>query len=165
QHLRSCGAINPLLGCVFCNEEMSSAGSVCSHIESGSCRAASHLKRDEVYRFVRLKDHDGVISKNMLNWGGTVKYTATHGAWNGSGYQCNICMRHFDLLQGLNQHLNRHHQSKIYHCPNEQNMLKAISGSCRRREPPRKREMRLYQIPQNRKKLPDIVRGNKWISF
>ncbi|KAK3380137.1 hypothetical protein B0T24DRAFT_590631 [Lasiosphaeria ovina] len=121
QHLRSCGAIHPLPSCVFCNEEMSSAGSVCSHIESGSCRAAPHLNRDEVYRFVRLKDPDGVISKNM-------------------------------------------HQSKIYHCPNRKcrRPFRDLADVVNHLESEKCGFIKYHEI---RKKLPDIVRGNKWISF
>ncbi len=89
-----------------------------------------------MYRFVRSKDPSGIISKKLLEWDDAGTYEASPRTWNGSGYECYLCNRAFNSLNGLNQHLNsparelspdrelgmsdlhRVDQQPLYHCPN-----------------------------------------------
>lgn len=59
-----------------------------------------------MYRLVRGKDPCGLISKNLIGWTGSAQYEASDRAWNGAAYECYLCHRAFNLLAGLNQHLN-----------------------------------------------------------
>lgn len=67
---------------------------------------AQNLDRDELYKFVRRKDPNGHISKNLIGWEGSSQYEATGYSWNGYGFECYLCDREFTTLNGLNQHLN-----------------------------------------------------------
>lgn len=92
--------------CPFCNTDFSTATGLTHHLERGACPQAQGLSRDEMYRFIRRKDPDGLISKKLIGWHGTPSYEATSRAWNGFGYECYLCSRNFSTLAGLNQHLN-----------------------------------------------------------
>lgn len=76
------------------------------HLESGSCTSASGLSRDAIYKFVRSKDPDGIISKKLIGWSGSYEYEATENCWNGDFYECYLCHKEFGKLNSLNQHLN-----------------------------------------------------------
>lgn len=64
------------------------------------------MNRDTLYKFVRAKDPHGVISKNPIGWHEEPTYEATGRTWNGYGFECYFCDRHFSQLSGLNQHLS-----------------------------------------------------------
>lgn len=82
------------------------ATGVTTHVESGGCPGAPNMNRDEMFRFVRARDAQGVISNKLLGWEGSSTYEATGRSWNGEFYECYLCHREFNSLHGLNQHLN-----------------------------------------------------------
>lgn len=145
QHLNSRVHRGRQIKCPFCSRLFTTAAGLAHHLESASCPNASGLGRDGLYRFVRSKDPQGLISKNLIEWTGSSHYEADSGAWNGNGYTCPLCHRQFVSLVGLNQHLNspirecslsrafcplclllfaclhalsRLDQQDLYHCPN-----------------------------------------------
>ncbi|EON98955.1 putative zinc finger protein [Phaeoacremonium minimum UCRPA7] len=118
-HLKSRAHLGQTIGCPFCSKAFTTATGLIHHLENGACPQASHIDRDSIYRFVRLKDPGGLISKNIIGWTGSEQYEASKKAWNGYGYECRLCHREFKALNSLNQHLNSPvHQQNLYHCPN-----------------------------------------------
>ncbi|KAI1456268.1 hypothetical protein F4805DRAFT_433006 [Annulohypoxylon moriforme] len=104
--------------CPFCMQHYATATGLSHHMETGSCPIAPCLNRDLVYRIVRAKDPDHLISNKLIEWDGSPQYEATAAAWNGSAYQCYLCRRTFRQLTSLNQHLSSPiHQQDLYHCP------------------------------------------------
>jgi hypothetical protein len=106
--------------CFFCNASFTTATGVVHHLESGSCPNAP-LDRQQLYRAVRARDPQGVISKNLLECDGDTEYEATERAWSrrDGAYKCYICGRTFARLVSLNQHLSSPvHQQSLYQCPN-----------------------------------------------
>ncbi|PWY87239.1 hypothetical protein BO94DRAFT_585793 [Aspergillus sclerotioniger CBS 115572] len=94
----------------------------------GSCPRAPSLNRETIYKFVRSRDTQGVLTKKMLEWhdDDNAKYSATDHAFNGYYWECYICHRGFNTMTALNQHLNSTvHKQKLYHCPN-------VKGRCRK---------------------------------
>lgn len=81
------------------------ATGIVNHLESGTCPNTQNLSRDALYRLVRSRDPQGVISKKLIGWTGEVEYEATVHTWNGSGYECYLCHRVFQKIQSLDQHL------------------------------------------------------------
>ncbi|KAK5653746.1 hypothetical protein OQA88_7902 [Cercophora sp. LCS_1] len=94
--------------CPFCTDWFATATGMVHHLEQGACSNAPSLNRDEIYRFVRSKDPQGTMSKNLLDWKPEWKTTfeATDKTWNGQGYECYFCHGTFSGLTGLNAHLN-----------------------------------------------------------
>ncbi|PFH57421.1 hypothetical protein XA68_15099 [Ophiocordyceps unilateralis] len=118
-HLNSRTHRGTSLACPFCSSLFVTAAGVTHHLETGSCPDMQGFDRDQMYRFVRSKDPDGIISKKLLGWTGSVQYEATERCFNGDAYECYFCHREFRRLSHLSQHLNSPtHQSKLYHCPN-----------------------------------------------
>ncbi|KAI6445194.1 hypothetical protein PoMZ_13544 [Pyricularia oryzae] len=119
QHLNSRTHRGHSIQCPLCGKAYTTATGIVYHLESGSCPNAQNLSRDEVFRLVRSRDPQGVISKKLIGWTGDVEYEATHHAWNGYGYECYLCHRVFHQIHSLSQHLNSPaHQQAYYHCPN-----------------------------------------------
>ena len=83
-----------------------SATGLSHHLESGSCTHRPDINRDSLYKLVRLKDQDGIISKKLIGWRGSTEYEATDRAWNGYAWECYFCHRDFTTKGGLDQHLN-----------------------------------------------------------
>ncbi|RYP80134.1 hypothetical protein DL769_002620 [Monosporascus sp. CRB-8-3] len=105
--------------CPFCKQFYTSATGLSHHLETGSCPQAPFIDRDLIYKLVRRKDPNGLISKKLIDWQPSSRYEASGRAWNGDGWECYICHRVFDTRHGLNQHLNSPiHQQNLYHCPN-----------------------------------------------
>ncbi|KAI8624293.1 hypothetical protein F5Y19DRAFT_322010 [Xylariaceae sp. FL1651] len=119
-HLNSRAHRQETMKCPFCKCTYVTAAGLSHHLERGSCANAPFLDRDEVYKLVRTKDPDGMISKILIEWhGSSPKYEATGSSWNGFGYECYFCHREFSRLKSLNQHLaSPVHQQSLYHCPN-----------------------------------------------
>lgn len=92
--------------CPFCSRLFATATGITHHLETGAFPNAQNPDRDQLYRFVRRKDPDGVISKNLLGWTGSCKYEANARSWNGHHYECYLCHHTFGSLNSLNQHLN-----------------------------------------------------------
>ncbi|KAI1503082.1 hypothetical protein F5X99DRAFT_133938 [Biscogniauxia marginata] len=105
--------------CPFCKAGYATATGLTHHLESGACPNASSLNRDELYKAIRRKDPNGLISKNLIGWNGSPVYEASPNAWNGFAWECYFCHRQYNTRESLNQHLGSpaHHQ-KLYHCPN-----------------------------------------------
>ncbi|KAL2128841.1 hypothetical protein VTI74DRAFT_8573 [Chaetomium olivicolor] len=166
QHLNSKTHRGSTVSCPFCPATYTTAAGMTHHLERGACPRAPHLNRDEIYRFVRSKDPNGVISKHSITWHKNAPtYSATEMAWNGCFYECYFCEREFSSLHGLNQHLNSPaHQETLYHCPKpgcrtEFKTLGAIinhleSESC---------GVMCFETVQRR--IGDIVSGNRMIQF
>ncbi|KAH9437493.1 hypothetical protein MCOR02_001150 [Pyricularia oryzae] len=106
QHLNSRTHRGHSIQCPLCGKAYTTATGIVYHLESGSCPNAQNLSRDEVFRLVRSRDPQGVISKKLIGWTGDVEYEATHHAWNGYGYECYLCHRVFHQIHSLSQHLN-----------------------------------------------------------
>ncbi|KAK3896692.1 hypothetical protein C8A05DRAFT_39760 [Staphylotrichum tortipilum] len=107
--------------CPFCRTAFTTATGLVHHVERGGCRGAAGLDRDTLYKYVRSKDPNGVITNNLIDWYGSTQYEATDSAYNyrRGGWECYLCHRLFALRTGLNQHLNSPvHQENLYHCPN-----------------------------------------------
>lgn len=94
------------MACPFCRREFATATGVTHHVESGSCPNASNINRDELYKFIRTKDPEGRISKNLIGWTGSSSFEATDKTWNGRAFDCYFCHREFGQLHALNQHLS-----------------------------------------------------------
>lgn len=117
QHLHSRTHQGQNLECPFCQTRFTTASGMTHHVERGACPNARY-DRDSLYRFVRSKDENGVISKNLLEWEESTYVEATDRAWNGHSFECYLCRRQFRSLHGLNQHLSSpYHQQPLYHCP------------------------------------------------
>ncbi|KAK0648718.1 hypothetical protein B0T16DRAFT_427714 [Cercophora newfieldiana] len=152
--------------CPFCQASYTTATGLVHHLERGSCPRAPFIDRDDIYRFVRSKDPNGLISKKLLGWEyDSVKYEATSRAWNGQAYGCYFCHKAFDSLVALNSHLNSGtHRQSLYHCPKAScrkdfTTLAAIinhleSESCG--------AVRFDTVQQN---IRDIISGNRMIGF
>jgi hypothetical protein len=118
-HLRSKLHRATTVQCFFCKEMHGTATGLVHHLERGSCTKAP-LSRDKLYQVVCQRDPNGIISKKLLTWSGTISYEATEKAWNHrvGAYECYLCHRPFGKLASLNQHLSSPtHQQKLYHCP------------------------------------------------
>lgn len=106
QHLNSRIHRGADMACPFCKGKFATATGVAHHVERGSCPQAAQINRDELYKFIRAKDPQGLISKKLIGWTGSSQYEASDRAWNGYAYECYLCHRDFSQLRGLNQHLN-----------------------------------------------------------
>ncbi|KAF9869302.1 hypothetical protein CkaCkLH20_13219 [Colletotrichum karsti] len=120
QHLNSSIHRTSTIMCPFCKKTCATATGLIHHLEHGSCPNAP-LNREKLYEAVRSRDPNGVLSKKLLEWNGTLTFTATEKTWNPKhrAYECYLCHRHFNKLEYLNQHLNSPaHKQNLYHCPN-----------------------------------------------
>ncbi|KAI1407043.1 hypothetical protein F5Y13DRAFT_195794 [Hypoxylon sp. FL1857] len=165
-HLRSRIHRGKGIMCPFCKTGYATATGLAHHLEGGSCKQASFLNRDEVYKVVRSKDPTGVISKKLIGWHGSSSYEATDSTWNGSSYECYFCHRAFRNLNSLNQHLNSPiHQQALYHCPNRMNCgreFKTLAAVMNHLESESCAFAR-FETVQNT--VGDIVSGNRRLTF
>ncbi|SPQ24617.1 280e8c18-3a02-4e49-8051-f5970dec81f8 [Thermothielavioides terrestris] len=125
------------------------------------------MDRDAIYRLVRSRDPNGLISKRSIAWeqSSKVDYLASEHAWNGRGYQCYFCAREFRQLHGLNQHLNSTaHREALYHCPNRNCGMdfKSLAAVINHLESESCGAMR-FETVQNR--IGDIISGNRLLRF
>ncbi|KAI0890242.1 uncharacterized protein GGS22DRAFT_10905 [Annulohypoxylon maeteangense] len=104
-HLHSRTHRGANLKCPFCKTGFVSATGLAHHLEGGRCTAAP-LNRDMVYKAVRSKDPDGVLTKKLIGWTGSPTYEVNGNSWNGDAWECYLCHRDFVSRNGLNQHLN-----------------------------------------------------------
>lgn len=86
-------------------QAFTTATGVVHHLERGACPNTNNMDRNSLYRFVRAKDPNGLISKKLIGWHEEEPYVATSQAWNGYDYECYFCHRLFGKLESLNQHL------------------------------------------------------------
>ncbi|KAI0880510.1 uncharacterized protein GGS22DRAFT_197565 [Annulohypoxylon maeteangense] len=104
--------------CPHCKKNFVAATGLSHHIESGSCPGAPSSNRDLVFRRIRSKDTNHIISNKLPGWDGSPRYQATALAWNGKAFECYLCHNTYKHLQYLNQHLSSPiHQQNLYHCP------------------------------------------------
>ncbi|KAJ4292902.1 hypothetical protein N0V88_005562 [Collariella sp. IMI 366227] len=164
QHLNSKIHRGSTISCPFCSTTYTTAAGMTHHLERGACPRAPNLNRDEIYRFVRSKDPNGLISKHAITWESTT-YSATGHAWNGSCYECYFCRRGFGSLTALNQHLNSPaHQKALYHCPKPgcRTEFKTLGAIINHLESESCGAMRFETV---QRRIGDIVSGNRLIRF
>ncbi|KAK3346566.1 hypothetical protein B0T25DRAFT_460272 [Lasiosphaeria hispida] len=166
-HLNSRTHRGQSVKCPFCSVAYTTATGMTHHLECGACPRAQGLNRDEIYRIVRSKDPNGMISKKLITWPGesNVKYEATSRTWNGHGYECYLCNRAFSALHGLNAHLNSPaHQQALYHCPKRScgSDFKTLAAIINHLESESCGATRFDTV---QRRIGDIVTGNRLISF
>ena len=107
------------MACPFCKRGFTSASGVSHHLETGSCPNAKGLNREAIYKELRQRDPNGMITNNLLEWHGETTWSST-SAWNGNQYECYLCHRQFAKNADLDRHLKSPtHLQQIYHCPNK----------------------------------------------
>lgn len=109
--------------CPFCNNGFVTATGVTHHLESGSCPNAQGLNREALYRELRRRDPNNVITERLLEDPTSRSLDQSwqpESAWNGhTGYECYICHGVFSTPNGLHQHITSPiHATRLYHCPN-----------------------------------------------
>ncbi|KAF4509413.1 hypothetical protein G6O67_003589 [Ophiocordyceps sinensis] len=135
--------------CPFCSRLFTTAAGLAHHLESASCPNASGLGRDGLYRFVRSKDPQGLISKNLIEWTGSSHYEADSGAWNGNGYTTST---------------RPSTKQDLYHCPNPacRADFKTLAGIINHLESESCRFTKFEHVQQN---INNIVSGSRRIAF
>ena len=118
QHLNSRTHRGADVSCPFCKRAFTSASGVSHYLESGSCPNEPRANRESMFRALRQRDRNGIITNNLLEWHeGT---WSTKDTWNGHTYQCYLCRRGFAAVGDLDSHLKSPaHMQEIYHCPNK----------------------------------------------
>jgi C2H2-type zinc finger protein len=108
--------------CPFCKRGFTTYTGLSHHLEAGSCPNARNVNRENVYKFVRSRDENHVITTKQIGWHigvDNVVYEASSRAFNGYSWECYLCHRTFGSNTALNQHLNSPaHKSNLYRCPN-----------------------------------------------
>ncbi|KAL5119253.1 hypothetical protein ACEQ8H_002740 [Pleosporales sp. CAS-2024a] len=121
QHMQSSIHRGNNVVCPFCKRGFATATGFTHHLETGSCPNARSLNRDSILQQVRLRDPKHIITKKLLTFGDQDStLTATEASWNPKTgmYECYLCHKGFQQLQGLNQHVNSPaHKDYVYHCP------------------------------------------------
>ncbi|KAI5459426.1 hypothetical protein BGZ63DRAFT_491712 [Mariannaea sp. PMI_226] len=152
--------------CPFCREtRFATATGLTHHLETGSCSVAHTLNRDTIYQFIRSKDPQGIVSKNLIEWQPSYSCEVNGKSWNGWAYECYICGRTYKELQSLNQHVNSPvHQQALYHCPQRGcakdfktlaslvNHLQSESCGC----------IPFHEVQRG---ISDFIRGNRMLEF
>ncbi|TVY89591.1 Zinc finger protein [Lachnellula willkommii] len=118
QHMHS--KTHSSMPCPFCKSTFANASGVIIHLEAGRC--SSGFDRHRINEAIRKLDRNNVITRPMIEMpgygGGRVETIATGRAWNGYGYECYLCEREFNSLNGLNNHLKSpFHDQEVYRCP------------------------------------------------
>lgn len=155
------------IDCPFCRTCFTTATGMVHHLENGACRNAPGLTRDDIYRIVRRKDPNGIISKKLIGWEGEsgAQYEASDRAWNGHAWECYFCHRGFRTLNSLNQHLNSPaHRQALYHCLNRNcgTDFKTLAAIINHLESESCGAMRFETV---QRRIGDIVSGNRLIKF
>ncbi|KAF7867169.1 hypothetical protein EAF04_005253 [Stromatinia cepivora] len=103
--------------CPFCPTHYPTASALIIHLESGSC--PSGMNRQKINAEIRRLDSRHVITTPQIEYPSSSSTSiATQRSWNGYRYECALCSREFNTLQGLNGHLRSPvHEQKIYRCP------------------------------------------------
>ncbi|KAL5342499.1 hypothetical protein BJX70DRAFT_410019 [Aspergillus crustosus] len=153
--------------CPFCKAFYTTASGLIHHLETGACPKAPSLNRESIYRMVRERDPQGMITHKQIGWKEeeNATYAANSNAWNGSGYECYLCHRTFSKITGLNQHLNSPaHKQQVYHCPNAGcgKSFAAMAGLFNHLESESCSFMRFDRV---QKSVGDVISGRGMISF
>ncbi|KAJ8063419.1 hypothetical protein OCU04_008639 [Sclerotinia nivalis] len=103
--------------CPFCPTQYPTASALIIHLESGSCPSGTN--RQMINEQIRRLDRNHIITTRQIEYPSSSSTSiATQRSWNGYRYECGLCSREFNTLQGLNGHLNSPvHEQKIYRCP------------------------------------------------
>lgn len=120
QHQHSRTHVGSGMPCPFCKQTYATASGVTIHLESGTC--SSGMNRQKINAAIQSLDRNHIITNRQITMPGyensNTKTIATERAWNGYAYECYLCHREFNQLNGLNQHLSSPaHEQKIYRCP------------------------------------------------
>ncbi|KAF5878845.1 putative zinc finger protein [Botrytis fragariae] len=117
QHLHSRIHQGASMKCPFCPTQYPTASALIIHLESGRCPSGSN--RQKINAEIRRLDRDHVITTRLIEYPSSSSTNiATSRSWNGSQFECALCYRGFNTLQGLNSHLKSPvHQQKMYKCP------------------------------------------------
>ncbi|KAJ3407777.1 hypothetical protein HDV05_005302 [Chytridiales sp. JEL 0842] len=94
--------------CPMCDRQFKTTSAVCMHVESGGC-ANCKLSRQAIAKLIRTWEagngvQNGITTKR-IGWhkepvhGRPAK--ATEAAWNGYGYECYLCTKEFNTLNGM----------------------------------------------------------------
>ncbi|KXX77140.1 Zinc finger X-chromosomal protein [Madurella mycetomatis] len=166
-HLNSRTHRGQQIQCPFCKGSFTTATGLTHHVEAGSCPNAAGLTRDTLYKFVRSKDPNSVITKNLIGWHGSTQYEANDQSynWERQGWECYLCHGIFRLLQSLNQHLNSPvHQENLYHCPNRNcgKESTTLAGIMNHLESESCGHTRFENVQRS---IRGVVSGNKLIAF
>ncbi|KAL8851902.1 MAG: hypothetical protein Q9221_003225 [Calogaya cf. arnoldii] len=94
QHLNSRIHQGRKITCPFCKRIFATASGSFHHLEGGSCKTAPSFNRENIHRFFRQKDSNGIITDNLLEWRQGETWS-TSNAFNGSNYECYVCHRQF----------------------------------------------------------------------
>ncbi|KAK5994365.1 Zinc finger Xfin-like protein [Cladobotryum mycophilum] len=151
--------------CPFCKRDFVTATGLTHHLESGSCPSASGMDREKLFKIVRSKDPQGLISKNLIGFTDFYSYEANWRSWNGDSYECYLCHRDFSQLAGLNQHLNSpRHQQALYHCPNRScdKDFKSLAGIINHLESEACGCTRFEKV---QRQIENVIKGNRLITF
>ncbi|BCR97021.1 C2H2-type zinc finger protein [Aspergillus luchuensis] len=153
--------------CPFCNAAFTTATGAAHHLETGSCKRAVGLNRETIYKFVRSRDTQGVITRKLLEWNedDNIQYKANSRAYNGDYWECYLCHREFNTLTALNQHLNSPvHKQKLYHCPNAKcrKQFITIAALFNHLESESCAYMRFEKV---QRQVQDVFRGGRAIAF
>ncbi|KAL5000779.1 hypothetical protein BDV10DRAFT_161374 [Aspergillus recurvatus] len=153
--------------CPFCTVGYTTASGLSHHLETGSCPDAPRLNRESIYRLIRERDPQGVITHKQIGWKNeeNSNYSATARSWNGYGYECYLCHRQYKSLHALNQHLNSSaHKQQVYHCPNGHcaKPFVALAGLFNHLESESCAFMRFENV---QKHIGSVLRGDRLIAF
>ncbi|GLA57206.1 hypothetical protein AtubIFM54640_003331 [Aspergillus tubingensis] len=151
----------------FLNAAFTTATGAAHHLETGSCKRAVGLNRETIYKFVRSRDTQGVITRKLLEWNedDNIQYKANSRAYNGDYWECYLCHREFNSLTALNQHLNSPvHKQKLYHCPNAKckKQFITIAALFNHLESESCAFMRFEKV---QRQVQDVFRGQRAIAF
>ncbi|KAM7192247.1 hypothetical protein V8F20_008949 [Naviculisporaceae sp. PSN 640] len=151
--------------CPFCRREYATATGMVHHLEAGSCPRAQGMSRDEIYRFVRSKDPNGILAKKLIGWHGEPTYEVTGRTWDGYCYRCYLCNRGFGSLGSLQAHINSNaHKQTLYHCPNRRcgQEFKALAAVINHLESESCGAMRFETV---QRRITDIVSSDRRLTF
>ncbi|TGO10716.1 hypothetical protein BTUL_0127g00150 [Botrytis tulipae] len=103
--------------CPFCPTQYTTASALIIHLESGRCPSGSN--RERINAAIRHLDKNHVITTPLMEYSSpSFTNIATERSWNGLCYECSMCHRGFNTLQGLNGHLRSPvHDQRMYRCP------------------------------------------------
>lgn len=169
QHLRSKVHLGSRIACPFCKTGFTTASGLTHHLETGSCPNARSLNRDIIYKMIRERDPNGVVTKKQIEWHGdeSASYSVTNRAFNGQYWECYLCHRLFNKARYLEQHLNSSaHRQKGYHCPNLKvkcgKEFITLAGLFNHLESESCGFMRFEKVE---KRVGDVIQGRKLIAF
>ncbi|OSX58514.1 hypothetical protein POSPLADRAFT_1152740 [Postia placenta MAD-698-R-SB12] len=108
-----------------CSRRCKCAAGLVAHLESGAC--ASGMDRSSVNSLAVDIDQSNIITNptrllsyhdGVITTGTVITAYATPRSFNGRSFECFMCHRHYQTLEGLNEHLaSPAHDEQLYRCP------------------------------------------------